>query len=185
MIHHINLRDQGSGPKPMSEYQQDTGQALKSLVVYELAYGGFITNLSATEVAVETRLLLGSTIDTTIFRGSTEEMELLVRVAACHSLIMDSQENRTTLRDRAVEFLGSLPSAIGGSPMYVTLLAPFILGGSWTVGALLLAAGVTDPEVMKSLGRIPIEELVDAVAISHETGQPLPEIVEAYGLVPS
>jgi hypothetical protein len=51
--------------------------------------------------------------------------------------------------------------------------------------ALVFAAGITDQEGVKQLMHVPLQDLVDAVELYRETGQPLLEIVEEYGLMPA
>lgn len=180
MIRRTNLRDKGCGEKYQDKCEQSAKDALNSMVVFELGYGGFVTDLSPTKVVVETHIL--STKDTTIFEGSKKEMELIVKVAAHHVAIMSDETSRNTLVKKSVDFLGNLPKEIGGVPLYIAMMSPFLMGGPSTAVALLFAVGITDPEVVKTLAPISLKNLMAAVELHLETGAPLPEIVREMKL---
>ena len=181
MIRHTNLRDNGDGQKNIGDYEQSAADALRSMVVFELGYGGIVSDLSPTSVVVKTRVLACK--DTTIFEGSEEEMEFIVRVAAHHVALMSDEASRNTLVEKAVDFLEMLPEGIRGVPFYITMMAPLLTGGPSAGAALLVAAGITDPEVVKELLPVSLKELVAAVELYRETGTPLPEIVREMKLV--
>lgn len=181
MIKHTNLRDKGQGVKNLGEYEQSTAEALKSMVVYELGYGGVITELSPTKVVVETHIF-GGTKDTTIFEGPKEEMELIVKAAAHHAALIGDEASRNVLIEKSVDFLGTLPKEVGGLPLFIAMTAPMIMGEMSTVAALLASVGITDPEVVKTLVPISLKDLMAAVELYHETGMPLPEIVRELKL---
>ncbi|OGN04402.1 MAG: hypothetical protein A3B99_04950 [Candidatus Yanofskybacteria bacterium RIFCSPHIGHO2_02_FULL_44_12b] len=181
MIRQTNLRDNGQGMKrDIGGCRRPLMAALESMVVYELGYGGSVTDLSETKVVVET-VVLGCK-DATIFEGSREEMELIVRVAACHAVIMGDETSRGAIIERVADFLGTLPSDVGGSPLYISLMAPFLIGGPSTSAALLLGLGITDPVVINTLMPISLKDLMAAVQLHKETDIPLPEIVREMGL---
>lgn len=185
MIKRTDLRDKGQGVKNLGECEQSPVKALESFVVYELGYGGFVTDLSPTKVTVETHIF-GGTKDTTIFEGSREEMELIVKVAATHVAIMSDETSRNALIERAVDLLGTLPKEIGGLPIYIEMTTPLLIGGPSASVALLFGAGITnpetDPEVVKALLQIPLKDLMAAVELYWETGTPLLEIVREMKL---
>lgn len=181
MIKCTNLRDKGQGVKNLGEYEQSAERALASMVVYELGCGGFVTDLSPTKVVVETHIF-GGTKDTTIFNGPKEEMELIVKVAAHHAALMSDETSRSTLVEKAVDFLETLPKEIGGLPLYIAMTTPFIMGGLSAAVALLFAVGITDLEVVKGLAPISLKDLVAAVELYRETDTPLPEIVREMKL---
>ena len=84
---------------------------------------------------------------------------------------------RSALVEGAVAFLGTLPKEVGGLPLYMAMVTPFLMGGQLASVALLFAVGITDPEVVKTLLPISLKELVAAVELSRKTGTPIPEIV--------
>lgn len=182
MIKYTNLRDKGHGQKNLGEFEQSATRALESMVVYELGFGGFVTELLPTKVVVETHIF-GGTKDTTIFEGSEEEMAFIVKVAAHHTALMADEASRSVLVDRAVEFLGELPKEIGGVPLYISLMTPFLMGGPSAAVALLFAAGITDSEVVETMVPIELKDLMAAVQLHREDGTPLPEIVREMKLV--
>lgn len=181
MIKHTNLRDKGQGVKNLGAYEQSPTKALESMVVSELGFGGFVTDLSPIKVVVETHLF-GGTKDTTIFEGPEQEMQLIVKVAAHHAALMSDETNRTTLIEKSVDFLGTLPKEIGGLPLYIELMTPFLMGGPSASVALLFGVGITDPEVVKTLVPITLKDLMAAVELHLETGTALPEIVQEMKL---
>src|SRR3990167_9526311 len=87
-------------------------KALENMVLFELGFGGFVTDLSPTKVVVETHVL--GKKDTTIFEGPPEEMEFIVKVAAHHVMIRRDETMRSALVEGAVAFLGTLPKEVGG-----------------------------------------------------------------------
>lgn len=181
MIKHTNLRDKGQGVKNLGGYEESATKALNTMVVHELGFGGFVTDLSLTRVVVETDIF-GGTKDTTIFEGSKEEMEFIVKVAAHHAALMSDEASRNVLIEKAADFLGTLPKEVGGLPLYIAMMTPFLLGGPSASVALLSAVGITDPEVVKTLMPISLKDLMAAIELYRETGTPLPEIVREMKL---
>lgn len=84
MIHRVDFRDKGAGTKNQGESFQTPAEAVRSMVVFELGYGGCVTDLSLTKVVVETDIY--GTKDTTILEGTKEEMEFIVKVARAYKL---------------------------------------------------------------------------------------------------
>lgn len=171
MIKHTNFRN---GEK-ISQYNERPAQALISMSVFELGYGGTVTEWSSTRIVVDT--LVFSVRDRTIFEGSEDEMRFLVTVAGYHAAITSDGESRQALIGETSAFLGKLPDGNGGLPFVVATLGPFYMGKLATTAALLYAAGITEPEEIGSLFPIPLKDLVAAVQLSHELGMPLPEIM--------
>lgn len=180
MIRNTKLRNNGELHN-FGTHEVSAQKALETLVVWELGYSGFVTDISPTKVVVETHIF--SCKDTTILEGSEEEMQLIVRVAVYHSLLMSNEKNRSTLIDRTADFLGTLPKEIGGLPLYISIVAPMLIGGSSASIALLLAVGITDLETVKILRAIQLKDLVAAVQLHYETGIPLTEIAREMELV--
>ena len=180
MIRYTALRDNGGGMSKMSEYEQSASQALESLVVYELGYGGRVSSLSLTKIVIETQIL--GVKDKTIFEGSENEMAFLVKVAALHASLMNKRGNRDMFIEKAASFLDELSEGVRGNTLLVTTLAPFILGSHSATVALLLGASVTEEETLKSLIPISLKDLTAAVALHLETAMPLPEIVSEMKL---
>ncbi|QVD49168.1 hypothetical protein LUCX_98 [Xanthomonas phage vB_XciM_LucasX] len=99
-------------------------KAFASLIIYELGYGGTITELSETKLIVQTCVM--SKIDHVVFEGTKEEMEpLLQYVAIFHQLsseddigrIFDALEG-TALKEKLLR------------PLYLTTAGIMMVGGS-------------------------------------------------------
>jgi hypothetical protein len=176
--------DKDSGiVKNLGERNESVTKALELLVLYELGYGGVVTDFSSSKVVVETDILSGAIKDTTIFEGSKEEMKLLLRIAACHTALINFETSRNAVFGKAIDVLETLPNGIGNVPFYISLISPFLIGGSFSSFALLFAMGVTDPDTIKTLTSIRLEDLVAAAQLSLENGLPLPEIAKEMNLV--
>ncbi len=179
MITVTNFRNNGMECPPVTS-EEAASKALESLVVFELGFGGHVTGLSRTRVAVNTNIL--GCKDRTVFEGPAEEMEFIVRVATYHATITSEKEIRSALIENAAEFLNDLPRNIGGVPLYISMMTPFLVGNPSAKVALLFAAGITDPEVVKNIVPISLNDLFAAVVLHRETGVPLPEIVKEMRL---
>lgn len=151
-------------------------RALEGMIIRELGFGGSVTELTATRLVVETRIF--QDLDTVVFEGSEEEMAFLVRVAAYHDLVTSDPDSRDVLVEKTADFLGDLPDGCRGNAFFITHLAPLFMGAATTSAALLMAAGITEVELLNRLKRIILKDLVAAVNIHRETGTSLLDIIE-------
>ena len=181
MIRHTNLRDKGLGVVNLGSFEQTPLKALSGMVVYELGFGGQVTDLSYTRVVTETQIF-GGTKDTTTFEGPEDEMSLIATVACFHAALMAHPDSRGMLVNKAVDFLGKLPREVGGLPLFVAIMTPFLLGEPSAAAALLLGIGFTDMERIKELATIKLADLMSAVELHLETGTPLPQVVREMRL---
>lgn len=179
MITVTNYRNNGMECPPVM-YECTSTKALESMVIYELGFGGYVTDISRTRVVVNTEILRCK--DRTVFEGPAEEMDFLVNVAAHHAATMGEKESRSVLVENAGKFLGALPDNIGGVPLYISMMAPFLMGNPSAKVALLFAAGMTDPETVRQIIPISLKDLFAAVELHRETGTPIVEIVEEMKL---
>lgn len=178
MITQTNFRENGSGVKiDYGPGPRPFPLALRSLVIYELGYGGMITELLPNRVTVETRIL--HTKDTTTFEGAGEDMQFLAKVAAFHALILETKESRTALIDGAANYLQTLPREVGGLPLFINMAAPLLLGRPSAATALILAMGITDAETIIMLHVLSLEDLVATIELYLETGLPLVDTLTA------
>jgi hypothetical protein len=173
MIKHTNLRNNGAGRHALGDsYEQKMPEALRSLVVYEMGYGGMVTDLSFTRVVIDTHIM--SCHDRTIFEGAEDEMAWLVKVAGCHALLMGDETYHKALMEHGADVMEKVT---GGSPLLCAFTAPFIIGEGATRGALLLAAGVHDETLVTKLAPLSLKELMALVELHIETGEPFEQVV--------
>ncbi len=157
-----------------SPHEQPLLEALKSLVVYELGYGGFATEITTTRVVVETRVM--SCLDTTIFEGSAKEMEPIVTVAALHTLI--AGKCRETLINKTSEVLGNLPEGARGVPFYIAATAPMILGEFSVKPAVMFGMGIIDEADLKAGMNLSTKDLFEVLELKQENpGVSLKDII--------
>lgn len=177
----FRVRSESEGQLYQGEYEHSTiAKALENMVVAELGYGGIVTEISPARIVVETHI--SGCKDTAVFEGPTEEMEFIVRIAAHHAVLMSDETSRNAFIDKAVDFLDALPGEMGGTPLYISMVTPFLMGEPSAAVALFSAMGITDPDAVKTLAPISLKDLVAVVLLHLETGMPFFEIVREMGL---
>ncbi len=146
--------------------------ALRSLIQYELGYGGVITNLSSSEVEVRTKVL--NKTDFTIFTGEPEEMKRLVRVAAFHSQML-AQLSPSASADVVRELLGDQ----AGNPFLFTNLAPLVIGNSAKLTFCVALAEVPE-ERLEQFARVGWDDLFAAFEMAEADGL---SFIEVFNLL--
>lgn len=116
-----STRDIDGQHHDLGTYVKNVGQALESLVIYELGYGGRITELSATRAVVKTTVM--NCLDTTIFEGSEEDMAPLVHVSALAAKHHGFQDERSKQ-----EALDAVMAFTKGNPLLIKLGGDLIIG---------------------------------------------------------
>lgn len=109
---------------PLCEVEVE--QAFRSLVEGELKFGGRIKEASDTLLVTETRILGGSSIDVTYFEGSEEDMAPLLAVACAYEKVLAEQNGEVL--DEAYDQMKKFGEKVAGSPLFVTSLAPLLIG---------------------------------------------------------
>ena len=99
MITNTNVRDNGIVHDPIVK-EQSTDKALKSLVVFELGFGGRIVEI--TPFKIITRTLYPGGVDTTTFEGRVSEMKPLIEFCTIWMQIGQEKEIMGVLVDKAV-----------------------------------------------------------------------------------
>lgn len=148
-----------------SDYVYDFGgpvsksvsKALESLVVYELGYGGKITEIDyPTKIAVETRIC--SKIDGTVFEGPEEKMKPLFEAA--YFFLKATGEHSDEIVNSAVQALGDRLGELAGVPFFLSLAGPMVMGEETSKVALMLGMGITAEEDIKKGVRLSTKDLV-------------------------
>lgn len=148
-------------------------QALHTLAVYELAWGGSVIDIDESRVVTKTRVLART--DTTTFSGSPEEMRDIVKLSALYQIIRS--EHHEALAKGAVKALDHLPEGARGKPLFITILGPKMMGTMALRAALGEVMGVTKPEELELCVTVPVEDLVAVIELHRETGLPLAEVI--------
>ena len=161
--------------------------ALESMV-YRWLNVGFVKELSLTRVVIaENRGFNFKSEDIIILEGSKEEMELIVKVAAHHAALMNDKMDQNPLVKQAIDFLSALSHSKEASdkPPYIKIMAAFLKGRSSVSAALIFAAGITDPEIIKTLAPLDPASLIIAVERYPKAAAPLPETAQKQNTEPA
>lgn len=129
MIQHICKRN----GEPLCDYEQPFAAGLRSLVVFEIGFGGVVTGVSDTHVEVETRVL--NKTDVTLFRGPGEEISAFLDFLEYFELV------RKTLGEKITDNSLSQIEDENGTyrPFDVAKLFPVIHGQGMVYATLLVA----------------------------------------------
>jgi hypothetical protein len=133
-------------------------EAVLHVVKAELAFGGQITEVSATRVVLQTRVF--DTYDTSIVTGTDEELRPLLTLAYYHTQAL--AEHPGEIAAGAAQTAARMSGALGGCPGFLSLTAPILLGRNQIKTSLLLACGIEDPESIQQLVQQRLEDLVAA-----------------------
>lgn len=136
--------------------------ALILFAKYELGYGGRVVSIAENDniitIKTETRVL--NKLDTTVFSGSKEEMEPLLKIAY---IISSTPVETQVYVDIITEILGDR----SGIPFFLANFSPLIIGNLNVKAALLTAFGAEpNTEKFKKLEKFKIEDLCAAWALN-------------------
>ncbi len=155
-VEHYNYRNNGAGESLLSSYQQTPLDAVESLCVYELGYGGHVTELTDTRVEIRTEA--GSARDRTVFEGSVSDMAPVVKAAATASLV--AHTCRQQIIEGAAGALAEMPEEIRGLAFHVANITPFLLGFGPAKVALLAVAGALDAKSVEGVAEMRLPALM-------------------------
>lgn len=159
MIHHTNLRffaDARANEYPnglnQSEYDQTVEDALYSLLVGEIAYGGYVKEATETKLVIETNVF--ACRDLTVFEGPKEEMlELHKAMALCHKYALSLDEQ--------AEFV---VRETHGLPLLVVHAGPLLVGRMVLLRVFAHMLGVP----VDKLGSIRLEDVLPVAQLLRE-----------------
>ncbi len=86
-----------------------------------------------------TRVL--SCVDTTIFEGSLEEMEVLNQTVLFY---LQAAQEKDRVIDGVLADLARIPNGKGGVPLIINMAAPMLIGRNRLSPATMMAFGITD-----------------------------------------
>lgn len=168
MISKHSTRDKGRGETyDFGTAKIDLKEALISLIKFELAYGGQITDCTETRVAVRTRVL--NCIDDTVFTGTAKEMEPLVRAAAYWLFVVDGikKEHESGIMPNELDHLMEITKGI---PLLIHMSHGIILGHPRAKATAAMLFNPTTEEQVKKLMEMSLEDMLDMAAMK-ETGE--------------
>lgn len=103
MIKNTAERNNGGYKCDPTTRDQTINQALESLIIYELGYGGYQSVIEPTRIVVITRIM--NCVDQTTFTGTAEEMSLLVEACVLHAQtnVLNGVNVPESLKDHAID----------------------------------------------------------------------------------
>lgn len=113
--------------------QLTQAEAMSSLIIYEIGYGGKVKSVTPVAVCVVTTIM--GCVDHTLFEGTEKEMAILVEAAVLSVKIDSEFATSNRVYKNAVE--ESLISNAAGSPFVLTF-GRGLLSGSISVKAILM-----------------------------------------------
>lgn len=171
-----NLRNKGGEIFGPDVYLKPFSQALESFVVYELGYGGNVTEVSDGEVVVQTRIM--GCVDTTKFAGNYNDVDVFRKIGYIHALIK-AQHGDDILSMVFDHYFKGKPEGIVPSKLVLANLGPILAGETNTELALLTYLEIIDEATLSTFnGKLPtVKDLCSAVALQVE-GATKEEIIE-------
>lgn len=143
---------------------KDPLDALASLAKYELGWGGQVVDVSESFIKVQTRVF--HCLDTSIFEGPTVEMKPLFELVYFYTKA--SQEFEGAIEDQAVDETGRWPDGIGRVPLFLSMLAPLVIGSNRLKAAAMLACGLRDENDIKAGLNADIKDIVAAFQLAKD-----------------
>lgn len=136
--HRINSGERFETPARSEEPYE----ALRSLAVYELGYGGRLTNfiLTDNQAEVTVRTNICNCVDTTVFSGTREEMEILLQFLGCYAAIVQIRD-LDRMSQEVLDMLGN------SNTLIITHLGPMLMGMSEIFSALVVWAELDEDQV--------------------------------------
>lgn len=132
---HIRItfeRTNGTYKCPASVDERSIENAVESLLIYEIGYGGSVIDITPTKVVVRTYVM--ACVDVTQYEGAEKDMEPLVAIAIAAARLQKEPLSDSVI-DQVMQFTG-------GKPLIVMLGAGLITGMSRVRQIMLEAAGV-------------------------------------------
>ena len=174
MITKIQNRNNSGHQCPTDTCEVSVKSALESLVVYEIGYGGQITDITKTKVAVRT--LVMDCVDTAEFTGTEEEMKLLVEAAA---LSLGTSPMAASVPEAYRQAaLDEVMKVTKGIPLYMKLGGGMLLGGFTLKSLLIIMIGPESEEQTVFLTKQSNDELFTMMTMVRLEGYTLADVFE-------
>lgn len=173
-IKQINLRIK-DGNRYESPARDVTPQAaLVSFVVYELGYGGHVTEITQTRIVVVTEIM--GCMDYTTFTGSEEEMALLFK-AGVLSLQIDPLE----IPGLKEHVINDLMKKTKGIPLLINMGHGMIVGSTSIRCILAAMSGIEDEERLKRFLSLTRADMLAVLCLQHEEQMSIDNALELAG----
>ena len=174
----IHIKDDRVKPgmvcKPSARHKTLAG-ALESFLVYELGYGGAVTEIideptdgkgTLTTVKVVTKIM--GCIDTTAFSGSYNDMLVFKKLCYCYDLVSSSLSDEIT-NNVFDKFFNGKPEGLVPSKLLMANMGPILVGAKITSLAALAYLEFLTEDELKKFDKLPsTEDLCAAIALQHE-----------------
>ncbi len=173
-IEYTHKRVRGNeDPFPATTSSRTREDALESLVVAELAFGGQITACELTPdgkafISVKTHVM--NCVDTAEFRGDLEDMKALLEVGAYADGLVRSVLTTDNPLSKAV--YDALPNTFA-----IVHAAPILVGGISMMIAMAALVGVAHPEKLKGKTTERLRDLTVAYGLMRYQGYSQQEVI--------
>lgn len=177
MITNTNERFNGAPCPPMVR-DQTISDAMESLVIYELGYGGQICEITPTKIVLFTRCLAAQ--DTVTLEGPADEMRPLIEFCGIYAQICGIEEINQAVTDHA---LNRTMEMSGGRPLIVTTLGPMLMGQSRVKLTCLAWINIEDETLIKRAAKMELKQLLEICLFMEQfPDMGLLEVAEALNL---
>lgn len=170
----INTRDKGYGELYGPDvHERPLDKAFEYFAMYELGFGGRVTDFSETSVTTVTRVM--NCVDTTRFEGTAQELQPFLQLAAVHTCLLTDDKVLDALSSAAFQTMERMFSKPGGgvSPLKLKL------GGDQIIGQLSLKVSLLTAFGLDRLKYLPAKELVNVIMLILG-GEDKEEVIKAY-----
>lgn len=157
MITITNERYNGEQCPPITR-QEPLPSAFRSLVFYELGYGGNIISISETQIVVKTPLL--GFVDTSTFQGEAEELRPLINFCSVYT------EVKRLLKGKVINQTANT-LCNNANTLVITALAPIMVGKGF-IQPSLVGYIAKNEEDIKKLAHLPIDALLPLAELKAE-----------------
>jgi hypothetical protein len=176
MITINNLRTRGNEP-PFSPIVSEVSiqKALDNLLIYELGYGGSVTEFTPTSVTTVTHVM--GCVDVTIFTGNEEEMKLLTTAA---SIATNRELSEAVCNKNEIDVAAAISEYIlkveKGMPLLVGLGSSILVGRINT--RMIMIAMLQNPKYTERLICLNASTLFSILCLVLIDKEPIESVME-------
>jgi hypothetical protein len=163
MITIIAKRKKDGADCPDVIHSLSPAEALTFLTEVELGFGAQVITLTPTEIVTEVGVC--GCVDTSVFSGSAEGMEMLVKTAVLFAHVQQNTELLAQAAAQAADILGA-----GGIPLILNFGAGLFVGQGQISLAVMLALGITELDDVKAGAGTKTQDLLAAFDLMTEEG---------------
>lgn len=160
-ISYTSHRDKQDGYNyPSVENQRSVEDALETFLLYEVGFGGRVTDVSETRVEIVTSVM--NCLDTTVFEGTAEAMLPLVQVAV---VAVKVQAETRTPSDHVMDRIMEITK---GNPLLIKLSSGMLIGEDHLRRIMLYGLGLPQEDIERwSSLRVSNKELLTSLMWAH------------------